>query len=996
MQSLSKWFEFEPELLPQSAVLRIEAGEVVTYGQLSEMRRQLCSVFAPAAGSTRRVATLLERDAPLFATVLCAVQDGLTVVPLDPEFPQERLEYILQDCLPDVLIADRSVHPDLLCAAGLDAAGVPLVGAGLDGCVVFGRSSIPPRRTALKSSFLYLLYTSGSTGRPKGVEVPARVLGNLVAWQVLQQPVTQPGRRTLQFARPTFDVFFQEVLCTFAEHGILCPLPSEQRQNGPELGRYMQAHRIGRCFLPPTAVHLLSLADDQMYLPELRQVNVAGERLRVTRYMRAFFARHPRAELVNQYGPTETHVVTSHVLSGPAASWPDLPPVGKTISGVVASLKPLAGDQQMIDRGELAVSGACSGSRYVDHVRGASRGVASQDGRVTPYATGDLMRRDAADDLHFLGRLDNQIKWRGFRIEPAEIEGALLSSADVTAAAAIVNEVDALESYLVAYVVPASINHRAGLSEQLRRLCSASLPEQFVPSVVILVDKLPVSANGKIDRRALSQLPAFTDDTSSRRALNGMRTVADCLREVLPAQVLWDRSFSANGGASLAAARACALIRAHLAVDLTPGALLSARSLRQLCNDLDTAGATSPVAPGAPVSTLTAEETSMWFADLFDEPGRHHLATLRVYQQTSPEAVAVVLRKVTARHPALNTVYRDDGPLGPEAFVVDDLDLDITFAQMSTQALVNTVFYRSFDLSRGPLWRAQVQDLGGGAVLLLAVFHHICADGVSLQILGEELRTALSAAPEYSEQASSMAYREYAAWQRALETRQTYGVQRDKALARFEDLRGRHTGEWLEKYYGTTATRVSVKEPYADRVLSIAQREGVLESAVLMCALQRTLVAIGGDPSGLVVGIPFSRRPLPDLDRTVGNFVNMLPVRCPSQVTPHNCHAEIVHALESADVPFADIVKMVRPRRTSANPIFQVTLQEDLPSPADVTESSGIALVLPPSPEFRLCITWLRHRDDLLLSAETELLPAFAQQVLHGMNRGIIEMSRGM
>jgi thioesterase domain-containing protein/acyl carrier protein len=359
------------------------------------------------------------------------------------------------------------------------------------------------------------MYTSGSTGAPKGVAMTHRGLGRLLDWQVADG---RPGLRTLQFTATSFDVTFQEVLSTLATGGCLVVAPEEVRRNPAALLDTVIEHRIQRLYLPYVALQLLAVtAQRRRVVPDsLEHVVTAGERLIITPAIRALFAAIPHCRLDNHYGPTEAHLVTSLTLPGDAATWPDVPSIGAAVGEVVCRVL----DEKLAavadgDIGELYVGGpglargyhgdpALTAQRFV-----ADRFASSPGGRL--YRTGDLVR-SAGDGLDFLGRTDTQLKVRGFRVEPAEVENALLSHPRVDAAAVGLRAVSDGVSVLVAYLqTDIELTYRE-ITDHVRGL----LPAYLVPARCVRVERLPRTASGKVDARALAaiELPDATQPPS--------------------------------------------------------------------------------------------------------------------------------------------------------------------------------------------------------------------------------------------------------------------------------------------------------------------------------------------------------------------------------------------------------------------------------------------------------------------------------------------------
>ncbi|HEU4669269.1 MAG TPA: amino acid adenylation domain-containing protein [Dyella sp.] len=441
------------------------------------------------------------------AWLLACMQAGVVWMPLDASYPPARLATMLADARPRVLVDSCGRLPPLPLPPGT----VRIDGDGLSG------ASDGPEPTGTAGPD-YLLFTSGSSGTPKGVAMRGAVIAHLIGWHAAH-PVLGRAARTLQFAPLTFDVSVQEILSTLATGGVLV-LPGEDERRDPyALLERLVADRVERLFLPYVALQALAeaVAAGGALPVDLRDVVTAGEQLRVTPAIRALFRALPNARLHNHYGPTEAHVVTAHTLEGDPAGWAELPSIGSALPHVRlrvvdAALDPLPGGEE----GELLLGGDCLAAGYLGRPElTAERFVERPDGRW--YRSGDRARLERDGTVTWLGRLDDQLKIDGYRIEPAGIE-AVLSRHPAVAEVAVVAAGEAGRQRLVAHVVPrdATVDDD-GIVAALRRHAEAELAGYQRPQAYVLHAALPLTGSGKIDRRTLAagvaQAPlAWSDD----------------------------------------------------------------------------------------------------------------------------------------------------------------------------------------------------------------------------------------------------------------------------------------------------------------------------------------------------------------------------------------------------------------------------------------------------------------------------------------------------
>ena len=470
----------------------------LTYQELNRRANQLAH-YLQAKGvleGTGIVGICVERSLEMAVGVLGILKAGAAYVPFDPAYPKDRLQFMLENSGVQVLLTTKKLLTQFPQIAQV-TQGIQQIGLDTEWAVISRERASNPvsdqaSTSCLSTSLAYVLYTSGSTGRPKGVAMPHDSLFNLIWWQ-LHNTVLEGQARTLQFSPISFDVSFQELFSTWCAGGTLVLLaPSgETRRDPRSLLRFLASNQIERLFLPFVALQQLADAADSGPLPtSLREVITAGEQLQITPAIASLFKRLPNCTLHNQYGPTETHVVTAFTLTGdaPADSWPTLPPIGRPIANAQTyildqHLKPvpigvpgelyLGGNclaQGYFNRPELtkdrfianpfcppptppnSEGGETSGLPPTARLRAAELG-SLRGGAGRLYKTGDLARYLPDGNIQFLGRVDHQVKIRGFRVELGEIEVTLGQHPQVREAVVTVRE-EAKDKRLVAYVVP--------------------------------------------------------------------------------------------------------------------------------------------------------------------------------------------------------------------------------------------------------------------------------------------------------------------------------------------------------------------------------------------------------------------------------------------------------------------------------------------------------------------------------------------------------------
>jgi amino acid adenylation domain-containing protein len=934
-----------------------------------------------------RVAILAHRGVDAVTAQLATLKAGGAFVPLDVAYPAERIEFVLADCGARVLLAHRAVADRIPADA---AARI----VWLDDEAWAGESADALADEARAEQAAYVVYTSGSTGRPKGVVVEHRALANLCAWHVDAFGVTAQDRAG-QLAGAGFDAAVWEVFPYLAAGAALRVVGDDVRGDAAALRNLVLAERLTILFLPtPLVDGFLSQAWPADTL--LRTVLAGGDALRVRPS-----ERHP-FRLVNNYGPTENGVVsTSGAVSidGTGA-----PTIGRPVAGtrayvLDARLRPAP----LGAPGELYVAGASlargyhgradlTAERFIPEPFGADAG-------ARMYATGDRVRWTEAGELEFLGRTDFQVKVRGFRIEPGEIEAALLADAAVREAVVLaIGEGEGKR--LAAYVAGDSVD-----TDALRMALRARLPEYMVPAAFVVMDRLPLNANGKIDRRALPA-PAWDADSAAEAAATPTEgVVASLWAQVLGAdRVGATDDFFALGGHSLLAARAVARLSEAFGVELPLRALFEASTVRGLATLIDAARAGGAVA-APPIVPLTDRGTlpvsfaqeRLWVLDQVEPDRAAYVVPTALRLRGALDAMAMerALGEIVRRHETLRTAFRAESA-GPVAVLVD-VDSVLSREDLShlppaerEAALTRRAAdeaERVFDLAAGPLHRFTLVRLADDDHALLLTFHHAVTDGWSVGVVMREL-SALYAA--FAQGADSplgpppVQYADFAAWQRAWLT----GGVLDRELAWWtERLAG--APELLElptdrprppaRTGRGARLRTLLPAEVAEGVEALARAEGSTPYMVLMAAFQAFVARYSGQDD-VVVGSPIAGRTRPEVQELAGFFVNTLALRARVDDDPSfvrllaRTREETLGAFAHQELPFEKLVEALRPERTTSHsPVFQVMLALQ-PEGDDAPHLPGIDASLLPrelaTAKFDLFLALRRTRDGLAATLE--------------------------
>jgi len=564
-------FEQQARAIPTEPAV-LHGQRVMTYAQLNERASALGDQLrALGVRPDSLVGVFVERGVEMVIGLLGILKAGGAYLPLDPSYPRVRLEYMLSDAAPTVVLTQRRLRESLPVSAAQVIALDENLALGTD--VNESMASVMSHEmTSLHLA--YVIYTSGSTGRPKGTAMPHRPLVNLIEWQ-RRELGDSACPRVLQFAALSFDVAFQEIFTTLGTGGTLVLIDEWMRRDVQALVEAINLHRVERLFVPP--MMLQALAEHVMNsdaLPRsLRDVITAGEQLRISGEIVRMFQRLGGCRLHNHYGPTETHVATALTLDRDPLRWPTLPAIGRPIANAQIHVLNAAGQEQPVGvRGEIYIGGDALARGYVGRPeltaeRFVRRAVNSAPQLV--YRTGDIGVWERAGVVKYQGRNDDQVKIRGFRIELAEIEAQLACHPQVGEVAVLARDVAIGDKRLIAYVVP---RHLAVLNAAtLREHLAAALPDYMVPATFITLTRLPMTPSGKLDRSAL---PAPSPDASLDAASEPPQgdteaVIARTWQELLQIErVGRTDNFFALGGHSLLAVKALSRVNRLLGSSL--------------------------------------------------------------------------------------------------------------------------------------------------------------------------------------------------------------------------------------------------------------------------------------------------------------------------------------------------------------------------------------------------------------------------------------------
>lgn len=927
----------------------VQYGDVaLTFAELDRRANQLAHHLREhGVGPEVVVGVCTGRGPDTIAAMLAVMKAGGGYLPLDATLPLSRLELVVDIAKPALIVVTAATEGQ---CPGL--GGRPVVRYEPEAPAVAGLPAVRLHRLTGPNHLAYIVFTSGSTGTPKGITLPRRTLDHLVAWSLAHNP--RP-RNCAQFASVGFDVSLQETFATLAGGGTLTIVDESARTDARRLLQLMRRRRVRSAHLPPAM--LGELADAWAEEPaelELRAIYLAGEAVRLTPATRRFATALGDVVVQNEYGMSEAQVVTVYPMTGPPVDWPNVPPIGRVVAGsslhvLDDRLNPVTAGEE----GEIYVGGVSLARGYcarpgLTAERFVADPFASSPG-ARMYRTGDVGRLHRDGSIVFVGRADNQISLRGFRIEPGEIDAVLTSHPDIRQAVTVLREDQPADPRLVSYVVQ---REGSAPASGLERFVAARLPEYMVPAMFVTLDSLPLNRNGKVDRKALP-IPGPRLGNHADPRTPEEEAVCRLFAEVLgEADVGINDHFRELGGQSLLAAKLAARLRKVLGADLsvqdvfdaaTPAGI--ARRVKSINSDASMAAAAGP----APRPPLSYAQRRLWFFDQLE--GQNVIynihVSLRLTGALDVASLQAALRDVVARHEPLRTVYPDtaDGPYQHVRGVDEGTPslLRLRAGTPDSEQMLRAEEAYAFDLSRECPLRATLLEYGPQDHLLLLVIHHIAADGWSMSVLFEELAGAYSArcadrAPQWP--TPPFHYTSYASAQHAAFSGDTHGrVARQEAYWRGA-LAGLPERITLPQDRPVPPIRsgagasvpITIDAQTHSALVALADRCDCTPFMVLHAAIVVLLSSVGAGDD-VPIAVPAAGRDEAALERAVGCFINLLVLRV--GVTPGATFRQLLAtvrecdlaAYANQDLPFERIVEIVNPTRSLAHqPLFQVLL----------------------------------------------------------------------
>jgi len=937
---------FEAQVVQRlEAVAAQYLGEQLSYAELNRHANALAHhLIALGVKPDDRVAIVARRGLDTLVGLVAILKSGAGYVPVDPAHPAERLHYLLSDSAPVAVLIQNNLRDRL------PALAVPVI--DLDPRTWPLSETFDPQVPGLTTAHLaYVIYTSGSTGLPKGVMVEHRTLSNLVDWHCSAFDLCA-GRHTSSLAGFGFDAMAWEVWPALCAGATLHLAPThEGSEDIDALLEWWRAQPLDVSFLPtPVAEYAFS---QNLEHPTLRTLLIGGDRLRQ-------FSRNQQFDVINNYGPTEATVVATsgRIEAGDALH------IGKPVANATVYL--LDEQQRPVPigvMGELYVGGAGVARGYLNRADLSAERFLHDPFSSVPnarmYRSGDLARWRADGTIEYLGRNDDQVKIRGVRIELGEIETRLNSLPGIQEAVLLAREDEPGQPRLVAYFTEQSQVEPLAVAE-LRAHLLTQLPDYMVPVAFVRLDALPLTANGKVDRKALpkpERAALFTREYEAPH--NELESaLAQIWAQVLQVERVGRQDhFFELGGHSLLAMRMVSQVRQRLGVELALGDLFANAELAAVAEAVAQAGrSTQPeivaVARDGALPLSFAQQRLWFLAQMEGANTAYNIPIgLRLRGQLNEQALQQALARIVARHETLRSRFAQFNDEAQVLITPVDSGLLLRVEDLrqhpqpdeTLQALIQGEASGPFDLQDDALIRGRLVRLADDHHVLLLTLHHIISDGWSMGVLTRELMAlyqAFSHGQPDPLPPLALQYTDYAVWQRrwlsgeVLQRQSEYWQQTLAGAPALLTLPTDRVRPAQQDYAGNTVD-VVLDERLSAGLKALAQRHGVTMYMLMLSAWASLLGRLSGQAE-VVIGSPVANRTRAEIEGLIGMFVNTLALRIDTsgelscEALLARVKARTLDAQAHQDLPFEQVVEITKPARSMAHsPLFQAMFSWD-------------------------------------------------------------------
>ena len=934
-KSIHQLFEEQVSKTPDNIAVIFEDKQL-TYSELNSRANKLAHTLRDKGVKPDSiVAIIAEKSIEMIVAILGVLKSGGAYLPIDPALPEERIKFMLKDSEVKVILNQEYLNDESN----------------------YSINNSNPETINTTSNLAYVIYTSGSTGIPKGVMVEHKAVSNTLIWRKSEYNFNENDTSMVIFSY-VFDGFITSFFTPVISGSKVVILNSEEIFNPSAIEKIIEMYNVTNFITTPSLLNTI--------MPEqksLKIITMAGEAL-TGAVVSGVKKINPDIEIVNEYGPTENAIVTSYCRN--------------TDRNNISIGKPIANTQvYILDKndklcpisvaGELCISGTglargylnrpeLTAEKFVSHPFDNSPPLEKGAGGINKrmYRTGDLARWVPDGNIEYLGRIDTQVKIRGFRIECGEIENALLQHENIKESLVVPYKEEGKENILVAYIVLKNTENSIGSSD-LREMLKKQLPDYMIPSFFINLDSIPLTPNGKVDRRRLpkpdktigiSEYVSPTNETEEK--------LVKIWSEILKIEKIGiNDNFFELGGHSLLATQVISRIREIFETEIPVKAIFESPTIEGLGKRLSQSS--QPIAPEIlPVSRdgnlpLSYAQERLWFLDQLDpdSAGYNMPGALRILGELNVSILEQSFTHITERHENLRTVFKTKNgkPVqvikDPEYFHIPVTDLtNETEKENKAKELAIADAGIPFNLSTGPLLRAKLVKLKETEYILIVNMHHIISDGWSMGVLIRELGTIMNSlikgdSPNLTP--LPVQYADFSVWQRQwmeageLDRQLSYWKKQLADSPDFLHLPTDYTRQPIQTYNGATI-KFTIPENLTTGINDISRKYGATIFMTLLSSFKVLLNKLTGEDD-ICIGSPIANRNRKEIEGLIGFFVNTLVLR--TKIEDNQDFGDILKAVKQTtldayshqDTPFEKLVEELSPdRNMSYSPLFQIMM----------------------------------------------------------------------
>jgi amino acid adenylation domain-containing protein len=898
-ETVMELFEFQVSKTPDAVAVIVEE-ETFTYKEINDRSNQLANYLRERYGVSAKdnVGVMLERSCESVIAMIGVMKSGACYVPIDYKYPEERIGYILKDAGIELMVTQKSISDRSFMA------GKKLI--DIEEGELKEQSTKNPKAVNTPGEGSFVIYTSGSTGNPKGVVQTHRMMTNLIQWDIHHSGI-KTGLRHLQYASFSFDASLHDIYFALSSGGSVYVVNDQNRMDYGLLKKEILNKKLEVLSFPYSALSaFLNQNDPESFAGHtIKYIVSTAEQLYVNGPLQRFLELNPEVELHNHYGPSESHVVTSHSMSLRRNNIVYRSSLGKPISNtdiyiLDGNLNPVP----VLVRGELYIGGKNLANGYLNKLELTLEKFIENPFRKGElmYKTGDLGRWQSDCTIEFIGRNDGQVKVRGYRIELSEIELALQMIGKVKESVVILKGDENGEKNLVSYVV----SEEELNSSDLRNALAKHLPEYMIPSYFVQLEELPLTSNGKIDKKSLPDPLGRSMSSGTAYVAPGNETeqkLVEIWQDLLGREQIGIKdNFFELGGHSLKATRLVSMIYKVLEVKLglkeiflypvlEEQALLIRRSSFTSYKEIEKVA----ISVSYPLSSA---QQRLWVLSQFEggSVAYNMPAHLLLDGSYDIESFKRSVEAVIDRHEILRTVFKEDerGEVRQWILSREELGFKIDYHDYSGDAekekrieeYIERESLRAFDLSSGPLVRTGLLQLSSDQYVFYYNMHHIISDGWSMEVLARDVVAYYESFKENTALPLSelrIQYKDYAAWQLAqretdhFKEHQKYWLDKFKGELPVLDLYSRKQRPKIKTYNGhRLSTYIGLETTF--KLKKYSQDKGGTLFMSLIAAFN-ILVYRYSLQNDIIIGTPIAGREHADLENQIGFYINTLALR---------------------------------------------------------------------------------------------------------------------